>query len=46
MTEAKIISLAEWKAAHPPILIFWRHGLQTMLAWQQLWLKVIYGPRK
>ena len=40
--EAKIISLAEWKAAHPPALICWQHGLQAMLAWQELWLKVLF----
>lgn len=24
---AKIISMTEWKAAHPPALIFFQHGL-------------------
>lgn len=40
---AKVISFAEWKAAHPPALICWQHGLACALAWQQLWLKVMYG---
>jgi len=46
MTEAKIYNLAQWKAAHPPALIFWQHGLQAALPWQQLWLKVLCGPRR
>lgn len=41
--DAQIISMAQWKAAHPPALIFFQHGLQTALAWQKLWLQVIYG---
>lgn len=41
---ARIINLEQWKASHPPALIFWQHGLACALAWQQLWLKVIYGP--
>ena len=43
--EANVINFAQWKAAHPPILICWQHGLAAALAWQQLWLKLIYGPR-
>ena len=41
---AKIISFEAWKANHPPALICWQHGLACALAWQKLWLKVIYGP--
>lgn len=42
--EAKIINMQQWKAAHPPALVCWQHGLACALAWQKLWLKVIYGP--
>jgi len=42
---ARIISLAEWKAAHPPVLIFWQHGLQCALAWQRLWLQVLFSGK-
>lgn len=41
---AKIISFEAWKASHPPALVCWQHGLACALAWQELWLKVIYGP--
>lgn len=41
--DAQIISLEAWKKAHPPALIFWNHGLQAMLAWQKMWLRVVYG---
>jgi hypothetical protein len=41
---AKIISFTEWKAAHPPALICFQHGLACWLAWQKLMLSVIYGP--
>lgn len=44
MHNAKIISMAQWKAAHPPALIFFQHGLACALAWQELFLKVIYAP--
>lgn len=44
MMDAQITNLAQWKAAHPPALICFQHGLDCALAWQQLWLKVIYGP--
>lgn len=40
---AKIISFEQWKAAHPPSLICFQHGLACALAWQQLWLKVMYA---
>jgi len=43
--KATVINFQEWKAAHPPVLICWQHGLQAWLAWQKLILKVIYGPR-
>lgn len=41
MHNAKIISLAEWKAAHPPALILWQHALQAGLAWQRLVLLML-----
>lgn len=42
--DAQIISMAAWKAAHPPALVAFQHGLACALEWQKLWLKVIYGP--
>jgi hypothetical protein len=41
--DAQIISLEAWKKAHPPALVMFNSNLQMLLAWQQLWLKVIYG---
>lgn len=41
--EAKVYNLAQWKAAHPPALICWQHGLQAALARQQLLLKIAYS---
>lgn len=41
---AQIISMAQWKQSHPPALVCWQHGLACALAWQSLWLKVMYGP--
>lgn len=32
---AKVISFEQWKAAHPPSLICFQHGLACALAWQQ-----------
>lgn len=43
MPDAKVINLAEWKAAHPPVLLIWQHHLAALVAWQLLWLSVIYG---
>ncbi len=43
---AEIISFTEWKAAHPPALIFWNHGLQCYLAWHDLWLKVLFQRKQ
>lgn len=42
--EAQIINMQQWKAAHPPALVCWQHSIACALAWQGLWLKVIYGP--
>lgn len=36
--DVQIISLQEWKAAHPPALVCWQHGLACALAWQRLFL--------
>jgi hypothetical protein len=43
MMEAKIIDFAEWKASHPPALIFWNYGLTAMVAWHKLWIKLVFG---
>jgi hypothetical protein len=45
MPDAKVINLAQWKAAHPPALLLWQHGLACAVAWQRLWLKLVFGPR-
>lgn len=42
---AQIINMAQWKAAHPPALVCYQHGLALAVAWQQLWLKVLFNPR-
>jgi hypothetical protein len=41
---APVTDLNQWKAAHPPTLVFWQHSLQAWIAWQKLLIKVIYGP--
>lgn len=38
---AQVVNFAKWKAAHPPILICWQHGLQAWLAWQKLCLSLL-----
>lgn len=44
---AKVIDFKAWKAAHPPALLIWQHGLACAVAWQRMWLLAIYGrPRK
>ena len=39
---AKVISLERWKAAHPPVIVCWNAALAMGLAWQKLWLKVLF----
>jgi hypothetical protein len=39
-----VISLEQWKASHPPALIFLQHNLQLALAWQKLFIRAMYGP--
>lgn len=39
---AKVINFAQWKSAHHPALICYQHGLACALAWQQLWLKILF----
>jgi hypothetical protein len=43
--DAKIIDLQAWKAAHPPALICWRHGIACALAWHRLWMTVVFRQR-
>lgn len=43
--DAKIYDLAQWKAAHKPVVVTWQYGLAAMLAWNELWLRVFYGKR-
>ena len=40
--EAQIVDLAQWKRAHPPVLVCLNAGLAAALAWQKLWLKVFF----
>jgi len=44
--DAKIINLEEWKKAHPPALVCFQHGLAMAVAWQRLWFKVLFNPRR
>lgn len=39
----KIVSMSEWKAAHPPALVCFQHAMACAVAWQKLWLMVICG---
>ena len=41
--EAQIINLAKWKHEHHPAIACLNAALAMGLAWQKLWLKVIYG---
>lgn len=43
---AQVVNFAQWKAAHPPALICWNHGLQCYLAWHDLWLKVLFQRKQ
>lgn len=42
--EAEIVDLAKWKKAHPPAIVCLNAALAMGLAWQRLWLKVLF-PR-
>ena len=42
--EAEIVDLAKWKKAHPPVIVCLNAALAMGLAWQKLWIKLIYGP--
>lgn len=39
---AKVIDLNQWKAAHPPALMLFNHGISCALAWQRLWLSIVF----
>lgn len=41
---AQVVNFAQWKAAHPPALVCFQHGLACMLAWKKLMLVVINAP--
>jgi|JI10StandDraft_1071094.scaffolds.fasta_scaffold01019_15 hypothetical protein len=45
-TDAQIIDLAEWKAAHPPALRCWNAAVRCWWNWASLawypWQKVFY----
>lgn len=40
--EAKIYDLKQWKQAHPPVIVCLNAALAMGLAWQKLWLKVLF----
>ena len=44
--EAEIVALAQWKKAHPPVIVCLNAALAMGLAWQKLLLMVVYGPYK
>lgn len=44
--EAQIIDLQRGEKAHPPAIVLLNAGLAAALAWQKLWLKVLFGSRK
>lgn len=43
--KATVINLQQWKAAHPPALMLFNHGIACALAWQRLWLSIIFRPQ-
>lgn len=43
--DAEIVDFAKWKKAHPPALVCLNAGLAMGLAWQKLWLLVLFGRR-
>lgn len=43
--DAQIVDLKKWKAAHPPVIVCWNAGLAAALAWQKLWLKLLFPPQ-
>jgi hypothetical protein len=43
MMEAQIVDLAQWKRAHPPVIVCLNAALAMGLTWQKLWLKVLFG---
>lgn len=44
--EAEIVDLAQWKRAHPPAVACLNAGLAMGLAWQRLWILVLFGSFK
>lgn len=42
--EAEIVDLAQWKKSHPPVIVCLNAALAMGLAWQKLFLMVVYGP--
>jgi len=40
--EAQIIDLQRWKKAHQPAIVLLNASLAAALAWQKLWLKVLF----
>lgn len=45
MMDAEIVDLAKWKRAHPPVIVCLNAGLAMGLAWQRLWLKLLFDRR-
>ena len=43
--KAPVIDFAAWKRAHPPIIVCLNAGLEMALAWQKLWIKILFDRR-
>ena len=44
--DAQIVDLAKWKRAHPPVIACLNAGLEMGLAWQKLWIMVLFGSHR
>lgn len=44
--DAQIVNLEQWKKAHPPALAVLNSYFAFGLAWQQMLIRMICGPRK
>lgn len=42
---AEIVNLEQWKKSHPPVIVCLNAALAMGLAWQKLWLKVLFERR-
>lgn len=40
--DAQIVSMEAWKKAHPPELVLVNSAFAFAVAWQEMWLRVIF----